>query len=127
MYITQYEVGDVRDFTDEEREEYLDDDSRVRTSQVFFKEKLKPSNGWAVPFVTGHRYHAHWGIGLDFEQIYVTLSDRWTKDDKPIIFHTNYTDVREVFNITDTASGVQLENDLLPDTLISDTVIGDNY
>jgi len=67
MYITQYEVGDVRDFTDEEREEYLDDDSRVRTSQVFFKEKLKPSNGWAVPFVTGHRYHAHWGIGLDFE------------------------------------------------------------
>ena len=25
-------------------------------SNIFYKEKLDPSNGWAVPFVTGHKY-----------------------------------------------------------------------
>ena len=46
-------------------QEYLDDESNY--SVVIFKPKLKPSNGWAMPFVTGKRYRIHWAEGLDFE------------------------------------------------------------
>jgi hypothetical protein len=34
-----------------------------------FRPKLDPANGWAVPFVTGHKYKIHWGTGLDFEEM----------------------------------------------------------
>lgn len=126
MFISQYDSGLMRFFTDEQKEEYLDDDAREHTSQIFFKEKLKPANGWAVPFVTGHKYHIHWGIGLDFERMYVTLSDRWTADDNVINFHTNYTDVRETFNITDTSTGELLEDDSYIGKYAQDLEFGDN-
>ena len=36
-------------------------------SIVPFKDKSNPSNGWAVPFVTGHKYKINWGdTGLDW-------------------------------------------------------------
>jgi hypothetical protein len=28
---------------------------------VPFKDKLNPSNAWAIPFVTGHKYKINWG------------------------------------------------------------------
>ena len=64
-----------------------------------YKEKKDPDNGHAVPFVTGHRYHIHWGTGLDFTKFRVDVSDRWTEDDKNIYFTTNYTNIREAFNV----------------------------
>lgn len=79
-----------------------------------------------MPFVTGHKYHIHWGIGLDFERMYVTLSDRWTADDNVINFHTNYTDVRETFNITDTSTGELLEDDSYIGKYAQDLEFGDN-
>jgi hypothetical protein len=39
-------------------QEYLDDEANYGVH--FMKEKLKPMNSWAVPFVTGHTYRAHW-------------------------------------------------------------------
>lgn len=30
-------------------------------SNLPWKEKGDPSHGWAVPFVTGHKYKIHWG------------------------------------------------------------------
>ena len=36
-------------------------------SSIFYKTKKAPMKGWAVPFVTGHKYKIHWGLtGLDF-------------------------------------------------------------
>lgn len=33
-----------------------------------FKKSLDPSNGWAIPFVTGHKYKFSFGMtGLDYE------------------------------------------------------------
>lgn len=32
-------------------------------SEVFQKDKLSPSNSWAVPFVTGHKYRITWDKG----------------------------------------------------------------
>ena len=56
-------------------EEYIDDDDNY--SQVIFKQKLKPSNGWAMPFVTGHKYRIHWRRGLDFDEMRFQVSERW--------------------------------------------------
>ena len=36
-------------------------------SVVPYKTKLLPKAGWAVPFVTGHKYKISWGYtGIDF-------------------------------------------------------------
>ena len=45
-------------------------------SSVHFKEG-PPGNGWAVPYVTGHRYRVHWGEGLDFTKMKMEVSERW--------------------------------------------------
>lgn len=52
---------------------YMNDD--LNYSKVAYKTKQNPSDGWAVPFVTGHRYRVHWGdIGLDFDRMRFDLS-----------------------------------------------------
>ena len=35
-------------------------------STIPFKPARDPSDGWAVPFVTNHKYKVHWGFGIDF-------------------------------------------------------------
>lgn len=42
--------------------------NKTAHSTILFKPKSDPMNGWATPFVTGHKYKIHWGMtGLDFE------------------------------------------------------------
>lgn len=83
--------------------EYIN--NRTNHGSIFFKEKLDPSNGWAIPFVTGHKYKMSWGhTGLDFEKMSLTLSERWESNDKPIYFVHNYTDVRALFDVTTSSS-----------------------
>ena len=79
-------------------EAYLDD--KENYSNVPFKPKLKPTNGWAMPYVTGHRYRIHWGSGLDFTRMKVEVSERWEEIDRDIYFNTNFTDTREAINVT---------------------------
>lgn len=46
--------------------EYLKNKTNYGT--MIFKTKLDPANGWATPFVTGHKYKIHFGMtGLDYE------------------------------------------------------------
>jgi hypothetical protein len=60
--------------------EYLADSSNYGTMP--FKEKLDPSNGWATPFVTGHKYKIHFGMtGLDYEELIIDASERWEESD----------------------------------------------
>ena len=47
---------------------YLDDVSNYGI--VPWKKFLDPT-GWAMPYVTGHRYRLHWGVGLDFDSLTV--------------------------------------------------------
>jgi len=42
-----------------------------------FKQRELPTNSWAVPFVTGHRYKAHWRFGIDFSTMKVEVSPEW--------------------------------------------------
>lgn len=77
---------------------FLDDG--VNYSAVPFKDKLKPSSSWAIPFVTGHKYRVHWAEGLDFTQMKVELSEPWTTSDLGVEFNMNFTEVREAVNFT---------------------------
>ncbi|CDW80878.1 ipt tig domain containing protein [Stylonychia lemnae] len=63
-------------------------------SIVPFRPKINPVNHWAMPYVTGHKYKIHWRFGLDFTQMQIDLSNRWTTSDKDIYFMYNFTDVR---------------------------------
>lgn len=63
--------------------------------KLLFKDKSDPSNGWAFPIATGHKYKVHWGnSGLDFEKMTLQLSDRWEEGDRSIYLVHNFTDVR---------------------------------
>jgi len=65
-------------------EAYLNSESNY--SVVPFRPKLKPSKGWAMPYVTGHSYRIHWRRGLDFDTMFFELSERWEATDKTINF-----------------------------------------
>ena len=62
MNILPYDQSLVNALPD--KQAYIDDGSNY--SGIFWKEKLKPSNGWAVPFVTGHKYRITWANDLDY-------------------------------------------------------------
>jgi hypothetical protein len=93
--------------SDDDRLTYLDDEDGSRYSNIDFKAKLDPVDGHAVPFVTGNRYHIHWGSGIDFTEFKVTRSNGWLGTDLPISFVTNHTEIREAFNVT--RKGGQIE------------------
>ena len=57
--------------------------------------------GWAIPFVTGHKYKISWGFtGIDFNQMEVDLSERWQPNDKNIMIMANFSLVRAALNVT---------------------------
>ena len=93
--------------------------NKTAHATIIFKEKSDPGNGWATPFVTGHKYKLHWGMtGLDFETMKYTLSEKWEPTDKDIYFVHNFTDVRAEINFTVTMNGDSWRqyNDSIPDT-----------
>ena len=48
---------------------------KTNFSTMVFKEKSDPGNGWATPFITGHKYRIHFGMtGINFENLKVTMS-----------------------------------------------------
>lgn len=56
---------------------FLLDRKKANFTIMPFKSKLNPNNGWAVPFVTGHKYRVHWAEGLDFETMTMEASNLW--------------------------------------------------
>jgi hypothetical protein len=60
-----------------------------------FTLKLDPKDGWAAPFLTGHKYKIHWGMtGLDYEEMMVHVSEKWEPTDKSLYLVHNFTDIR---------------------------------
>jgi len=99
-------------------------DNKENYAIIPFKEKQDPMNGWALPYITGHRYRIHWGQGLDFDTMKIEMSTRWEENDKNIWMAFNFTEKREAVNITTNYGGagkVQIENN----TLASGTKSGD--
>lgn len=99
MKIMSFEKDDITALEDSGLlQEFLDDEANY--SVVPFKSKLKPSMGWAMPFVTGKRYRIHWAEGLDFERMKVDVSERWESTDDTILINMNFTETREAVNFT---------------------------
>jgi len=77
---------------------YKDDSNNY--GQVPFKANKDPSNAWAFPIVTGHKYLAHWGFGgLDFTSMTLTLSPRWNANDHNVLLALNFSTKREEVDI----------------------------
>lgn len=57
-------------------------------------------NTWSLPYVTGKKYKVHWQHGLDFTDMQMTLSERWSPSDSEIYFVFNFTDVRAEVKFT---------------------------
>ena len=107
-------------------EEYLDTNSNY--SLVPFKDKQKPSQGWAMPYVTGHRYSLHWEAGLDFDSMKIWVSEVWEETDQNVFLVFNFTESREAVNITSSyGRGEQLPDKSLIDKATADLVSGDNW
>lgn len=94
--------------------EFIDDKSKY--SSFGWKNKLDPADGWAVPFVTGHKYKIHWGqVGIDFEQMQLYMSEYWNATDKDIYFVHNFTDVRAAFDLQVQSNGTwMMPNNSIP-------------
>lgn len=110
MKVAQYDDDIISALTEEEFEAWKYDDDKEYFSNMEFKAISKPSNGWAVPYVTGHKYRIHWGeTPLDFTKMMFEQSEQWESTDSPIHFVSNFTDVREAIEFKDGA-GEQIMN-----------------
>jgi len=92
MKILNYD-DDIMPTDEDELEEYLKDNSRY--GRLPFRDQKDPSSSWAYPFITGHKYKAHWGaVGIDFTGMKLEMSERWRNSDKPIFMVHNFTNQR---------------------------------
>lgn len=104
MNILPYDNAMVLGLAD--KQAYIDDSANY--SGIFWKEKLKPGNSWAVPFVTGHKYRITWANDLDYTNMRVQVSEKWEADDADTFFMLPFVDAREAINVTDTDTGLQI-------------------
>jgi len=80
LKITPFEVADENTMKDAGTlKTYLDNLDNYGI--VPFKDKQDPSAGWAMPYITGHRYRMHWNSGLDFDKLTIDPSIKWTDGD----------------------------------------------
>jgi hypothetical protein len=87
------------------REEYIEDLENY-SSWPYLMER------WTVPFVTGRKYKIHWGtVGLDWDQMRTSISQRWESTDRPVYFVHNFTDVRAKMDVT--FNGDEIANDTI--------------
>jgi len=94
-------------------ETYLKDKSKY--GSLAFRDKEDPLASWAYPFVTGHKYKAHWGVvGIDFTDFQLEMSERWRNTDKPIYMVHNFTNQRHALNVFN--GNNQVANNTLPKT-----------
>jgi hypothetical protein len=87
--ITAYLGGNMTNYTS----------IKEQHGSMIFKKSKDPSNGWATPFVTGHKYKISFGMtGLDYEKLIIDASERWEEWDKSIYLVHNWTDVRQAID-----------------------------
>ena len=106
--------------------DYLQDE--INYAIVPFKVKQLPSNAWAMPFITNHRYRLHWESVLDFADMKVEISERWVPTDHNMHLVFNFTEKREAVNITSNyggAGGVLVANNTLSTKNEVDWIPGD--
>jgi hypothetical protein len=66
---------------------------------------LDAENGIGTPFAAGYYYNVHWHTGLDFTQLGLQGSEFFAADDPGVVLRFNYTNSRELYDITRLAAG----------------------
>ena len=132
MKILPFDIQYIENLSSTDLQDLVDEESNY--SVVDWRKLERPSNSWAMPYVTGHRYRIHWGEGLDFDRMDFELSERWEENDKPILINLNFTDSREAINVTkalfdqaQTPEGTINDNYLYGFTGAPNLETGDNY
>ena len=90
--ILKYDDSIVKALNSTQLTNYVWDENNY--SIIPFKPKQDPKDGWAVPYVTGHKYKIHFEYGLDFTTMQLDLSSKWQPDDLNLYLIFNFTDVR---------------------------------
>lgn len=66
---------------------------------IAFLKRERPTDAWAVPIVTGHKYKIKWGWGVDFTKVTLSKSPFWQPTDRPITFVYNHLVHREKIKV----------------------------
>mmetsp|Transcript_29266 Transcript_29266/g.28405 ORF Transcript_29266/g.28405 Transcript_29266/m.28405 type:complete len:216 (-) Transcript_29266:2472-3119(-) len=120
MRVLLYDDSVIGSMSEDELHDYVE--TTDTHSNFIYRKQPDPSNGWAAPFVTGHRYKVTWGFGLDFEEMRYVLSNRWENSDLEIELVMNFTDKRE--NVEFYSGGSMIDNE----TFLNDVrKTGDNW
>jgi len=107
MRVLLYDESITSSMTSSELSQY--EEEIPNHSNFVYRQQVDPVSGWAMPFVTGHRYKLTWGSGLDFTNMRYVLSNRWTASDSDIELVMNFTDKRE--NVEFWAGSSQIANE----------------
>ena len=117
MNIYPYDKATIEVLSEADKQTFIDDHSN--RSEIIWKEKLKPMKGWAVPYVTGHRYRLTWANDLDFTRMDIEISDRWATGDNEVLFVLPFVDAREAINVTRKDSGDFMNTQIEDKTLLN--------
>jgi hypothetical protein len=74
------------------------------------------AQAWASPFALGYTYNVWWNFGIDFTHMSVVPSVYFSDTEPGLLFRFNYTETRELFEITQMVSGT-LQLPLIEPTL----------
>jgi hypothetical protein len=111
LKVLKYDDDIINAMNETELEDYILD----RSNYGSFNWKFKPGKNWATPFVTGHKYKISWGVvGLDFERMKVTVSQKYVENDQSVYLVHNFTDVRQAIYVD--SNGYRFPNETIPDS-----------
>jgi hypothetical protein len=107
LKILPYDDYLIDPMTEEELEAYIDNEENYGTIEW-------KTEGWGVPFVTGHKYKIHLGkLGNNFENLDIMIPQHYSEDDLPLYLIHNFTENRE--NLFVTKDGDIKANETIPD------------
>ena len=88
----------------------------------------KPGQGWALPYITDHKYRIHWNEGIDFTRMRMEMSQHWVDTDDPVTIYMNFTNIREEVRFTtEYGNGQVIANDTLNTVPANDLALADNF
>lgn len=90
------------------------------SGQFIVKAMVDKPQVWAMPFALGYIYNIWWNLGIDFTHMAISPSMYFDASEPGVLFRFNYTETRELFEITNMVSGKLQLPLITPGTAIPD-------
>lgn len=88
----------------------------------------RPGQGWALPYITDHKYRIHWNEGIDFTRMRMEMSQHWVDSDDSVLIYMNFTNVREEVKFTtEYGNGQTIANNSLNTVSAGNLALADNF